>query len=947
MHTSEGKMKVHFTVNLGSYNLIAGETYAGMGKVEFAVYKGNLRNPECTGTGTVTYTDVKGFVNSLKSIAEGAIKSGYNIWGNKANQISDYLTEGTLIEALREKNVLGKFSDNLFTVLKNPTEHYIEARVKCPVDVKVYDLNGKLCGSVTDNIVDTSCGEVYISVSGDEKYIYFCGNDYYMELMGSDFGNMDYSIAEYTMDGEMVREINYNDVPLEKNSAYYAAVPEANIYSPELYNLFDVSGNEILATSDSLEQEENTESVSWGLLEDGTLLVYGNGILSLNKEWEHNDIVKKAVFVDGEIEIGRDTFEECKNLETVEMNDCVMKIGYGSFYECPKLSKVTISGKLSFIDGWVFGHCSALKEITIPDSVEGIGAYSINSCRNLEKVVIGTGVKEIGEGAFGFSGLKTIDIPDNVIAIGETAFRECENLERVTIGNGVSKIDRWAFEGCKKLTHLKLGNSVNLEKCRIGSGNGPFRGCDNLVNVEISEGNANLCMHDGMLLSRDKTEVYTALVKKDSYSIPNNVQSIGKNAFNNCRDLKGIVIPDGVKIIEQCAFHFCNNMASITLPKSVTNIEEHAFDYCSALSDVYYSGTSEEWKKIKIDSSNTYLIRAKIHYNSTGPCSHINETIITPATTSKDGSVIQKCTICQEVTEENIIYRPVAMMLMPDSYEYDGNVKTPSVKIRDNQGNILENGRDYVIVYPSGCKDVGTYLVSATLKGNYSGTMEKSFSICEKKSKNIIEDSCQYKITGTNEVAFSGITNKNATTITIPATVKINNITYKVTSVSASAFKNNKKLKKITIPNSIITVGASAFQSCTSLTTIKMGNSVTTIGNKAFYNCKKLTSVSITKNTTTIGNSAFENCVSLKKITVPAKVKKIGNKAFYSCKKLNNLTIQSKKLTAKNVGNKAFTRTGSSAYKKLKVKVPSSKYTTYKKLLQKKGLSAKAKITKK
>lgn len=85
----------------------------------------------------------------------------------------------------------------------------------------------------------------------------------------------------------------------------------------------------------------------------------------------------------------------------------------------------------------------------------------------------------------------------------------------------------------------------------------------------------------------------------------------------------------------------------------------------------------------------------------------------------------------------------------------------------------------------------------------------------------------------------------------------------------------------------------------------------------------------------------------MEKITVPAKVKKIGSKAFFNCKKLSNFTIQSKKLTAKNVGNEAFVKAGSSAYKKLKVKVPSSKYTAYKKLLRRKGLSAKAKITKK
>ena len=98
----------------------------------------------------------------------------------------------------------------------------------------------------------------------------------------------------------------------------------------------------------------------------------------------------------------------------------------------------------------------------------------------------------------------------------------------------------------------------------------------------------------------------------------------------------------------------------------------------------------------------------------------------------------------------------------------------------------------------------------------------------------------------------------------------------------------------------------------------------------------------MSKKLKTIGNSAFYNCGKLKKVTLNSKVSKIGSKAFYRCKNLKNITINTKKLTRKNVGNKAFKGINS----KVVIKVPSSKLNSYKKLLKSKGVSAKATIKK-
>lgn len=160
---------------------------------------------------------------------------------------------------------------------------------------------------------------------------------------------------------------------------------------------------------------------------------------------------------------------------------------------------------------------------------------------------------------------------------------------------------------------------------------------------------------------------------------------------------------------------------------------------------------------------------------------------------------------------------------------------------------------------------------------------------------------------------------KTVKTVTIPKTITMDGLTFKVTSIAAKAFKGNKKLSKITIGSNVKTIGKEAFSGCTKLKTVKMGSKVTTIGDKAFYKCVKLTS-----------------------IVIPSKVTKIGKSAFEKCKKLKAVTIKTKKLTAKKVGAKAFKGIKSNAT----IKVPKKKFKAYKSMLQKKGVSKKARFKK-
>lgn len=158
------------------------------------------------------------------------------------------------------------------------------------------------------------------------------------------------------------------------------------------------------------------------------------------------------------------------------------------------------------------------------------------------------------------------------------------------------------------------------------------------------------------------------------------------------------------------------------------------------------------------------------------------------------------------------------------------------------------------------------------------------------------EASVSYKVTNASaaapEVAYTNTADTKATKATVPATVKIGNVTYKVTSIEKNAFKN----------------------------------------------CKKLKSVTIKDNIKEIKDNAFKGCTSLKKVVIPKNVTKLGKNAFSGCKKLKTITIKSTAL--KTIGKKAF----KGINKKATIKVPKKKKKAYKKLFKKAGLPSSVKI---
>ena len=118
---------------------------------------------------------------------------------------------------------------------------------------------------------------------------------------------------------------------------------------------------------------------------------------------------------------------------------------------------------------------------------------------------------------------------------------------------------------------------------------------------------------------------------------------------------------------------------------------------------------------------------------ATRKITHTYKTTTTKATLTKAGSIVKKCTVCAKVASKTTIKAVKTVKLAATEYTYTGKAIKPAVTVKDSAGKVLKKGTDYTVKYATGCKNVGTYKVTITFKGNYSGTKTLTFKINPQK----------------------------------------------------------------------------------------------------------------------------------------------------------------------------------------------------------------------
>ena len=325
--------------------------------------------------------------------------------------------------------------------------------------------------------------------------------------------------------------------------------------------------------------------------------------------------------------IGYDVFAKCFGLESIVIPASVTSIGYNLFDHCQNLSSIRVALGNPVYDSR--NNCNAIIETAsnklcfgcnstvIPGDIESIGIGAFRSKTGLTSVTVPEGVKTIEYDTFkGCNGLKEVNLPQSLEMIGESAFSDCINLSKIKIPNNVKTIREYAFLNCYSIKGKVLPDKVEtvcygaFENCNSITSiivpktlteinNMAFSGCRSLINIWVDAANP---VYD----SRDNCN---AVIYKNSNRL----------LFGCCNTY----IPDTVTAIDNNAFYACRNLKSINIPASVTSIGYYAFNHCFDLTDVYYSGSQNQWNQIPaaLDyytnfSTNTSLDAATIHFNS-------------------------------------------------------------------------------------------------------------------------------------------------------------------------------------------------------------------------------------------------------------------------------------------------------------------------------------------
>ena len=323
--------------------------------------------------------------------------------------------------------------------------------------------------------------------------------------------------------------------------------------------------------------------------------------------------------------IGNAAFNENTGTRILVIPDSVTEIKSGAFHGCFGLETVTLGNNLTTIGNSAFHECSGIREIVIPDSVESIGDYAFNRCASMTKLSLGSGVTQIGEDAFGgcvsleevtggeslntigssafegtpwfngladeFSGIASvllkyngsaseITVPDTFTSVSD-AFTGNETITSVALSESFKAIGNNAFAGCTKLKSINIPESVSY------IGHSAFEGTP---YFETLDNDGGFCIVGNGILIK-----YTG--PQSGIKIPDDVKFIS-DAFRENQTLSEVRIGDNTETIGRDAFFRCPNLRVVFMSTTVKHIDEFAFDG-SDIMEFHTSGNkyTEKWAK--------------------------------------------------------------------------------------------------------------------------------------------------------------------------------------------------------------------------------------------------------------------------------------------------------------------------------------------------------------
>lgn len=420
-------------------------------------------------------------------------------------------------------------------------------------------------------------------------------------------------------------------------------------------------------------------------------------------------------------------FLECSSIYEIMLPNTIIAVGDGAFSGCLKLASIDLSKtKTATIGAKGFAYCENLSTIQLPstltiiDEAAFIEDKNLRSVQNLEKTIVST----IGIRGFeGCSNLSSIKLPQTLSSLGESAFDGCSNLSSVSgfENTAVTTLEIRTFANCSSLLTLSLARGLTGIKREAMIGCSVLRNLDTLSTTKVAKigdkafkdtaGLTSISLPTSTFVSFGQNSFENSGIQKiNNLKNCSKFKSFGASSFMNS-SLKEIEFPNCSFAIEENAFKNCTSLAKATFnSKTAPSAQETSFEGTTSALQVYIPNGS-------IDSYAPLSLGGLHHKGfSSG-----NAGVSNGATMHYIGKsqVIATCI-------EDIFKRHFDITMSDATYYFQSNT-TRTIKVNEElpAGVVVKytwkksNGESGT---GNSFKNVGTYVVTATISGGYYAT---------------------------------------------------------------------------------------------------------------------------------------------------------------------------------------------------------------------------------
>ncbi len=410
---------------------------------------------------------------------------------------------------------------------------------------------------------------------------------------------------------------------------------------------------------------------------------------------------------------------------------------------------------------------------------------------------------------------KTVEFEKNVVIPGKVTWQDTEYT--------VTSIGQYALSD-------SLIESVAVPASVVEINPFAFNKAKRLVRITVSDDNPKFCDVDGVLFSKDMTELirFPQHRAAEVYEVPASVTKIAGNAFCDCEFVRRIILSPGVVSVGTNCFNGCELLTSLYFPDSVVSIGDFSMSGCSNLHVVRFGCSVSE-----------------IEYCAFSGCTSLREIIV-------DGNNKNLCSIGGAVYSADattLITFPRAKDV--SSYSFPETLTTIGGEAFKTCTKLSQLVLPPSVERIKGGAFFGTGLERITIPASVSDISDYAFWNCPALREINVDKNNPY-FTSVDGVLYS----KDMSTIfRCPK------------CYPDSAFK---------VPEGVTVIGTNAFVECEKITSLLLPASLSEIQDCAFSCSVK--SLIIPDSVKSIGEAAF--CCPLISLTIGSSVESIGSNAL-------------------------------------------------------------------